>query len=166
MNKQKGIKMANTTGGGAYVPTVWKNGQAPALNAENLNKIEQGIVDVESKIDDVTTPDTVKNYTMINCASGSILQVERYGKWRLANIFCSFKAPQTTGTTIVCNLDLDDYPSTRARSKYSPVFVIDSTARVCSAIVNPTTKNIEFQYHGIETTTAHTWATTLMWKVD
>ena len=27
----------------AYTPTVWKNGEAPAINAENLNKIEQGI---------------------------------------------------------------------------------------------------------------------------
>lgn len=27
----------------AYTPTVWKDGQAPALNAENLNKMEQGI---------------------------------------------------------------------------------------------------------------------------
>ena len=32
----------------AYTPTVWKNGEAPAINAENLNKIEQGIVDANS----------------------------------------------------------------------------------------------------------------------
>ena len=27
----------------AYTPTIWKDGQAPAINAENLNKMEQGI---------------------------------------------------------------------------------------------------------------------------
>lgn len=29
----------------AYQKTVWVNGQAPAINADNLNKIEQGIAD-------------------------------------------------------------------------------------------------------------------------
>lgn len=32
----------------AYTPTVWKNGEAPAINAENLNKIEQGIAAADS----------------------------------------------------------------------------------------------------------------------
>lgn len=32
----------------AYTPTVWKNGEAPAINAENLNKIEQGIAGADS----------------------------------------------------------------------------------------------------------------------
>ena len=31
----------------AYEKTVWVNGQAPALDAEHLNKIEQGIADVD-----------------------------------------------------------------------------------------------------------------------
>lgn len=30
----------------AYTKTVWKNGQAPALNESNLNNIEQGIYDI------------------------------------------------------------------------------------------------------------------------
>ena len=29
----------------AYTPTVWKDGEAPAISAENLNKIENAIVD-------------------------------------------------------------------------------------------------------------------------
>ena len=32
----------------AYTPTVWKNGEAPAINAENLNKMEQGIADANT----------------------------------------------------------------------------------------------------------------------
>lgn len=32
----------------AYTPTIWKDGQAPAINAENLNKMEQGIVNANT----------------------------------------------------------------------------------------------------------------------
>lgn len=32
----------------AYTPTIWKDGQAPALNAENLNKMEQGIANADT----------------------------------------------------------------------------------------------------------------------
>lgn len=38
----------------AYEKTVWVNGQAPALDAEHLNKIEQGIADAVS-----VTPQTL-----------------------------------------------------------------------------------------------------------
>ena len=34
----------------SYVKTNWVNGQAPALNAANLNKIEQGIYDVTEEV--------------------------------------------------------------------------------------------------------------------
>lgn len=37
----------------SYTPTTWVNGQPPALNAENLNKIEQGIVKLDEDVDDV-----------------------------------------------------------------------------------------------------------------
>lgn len=37
----------------AYVRTVWINDNAPALNATNLNKIEQGIYDNAENIDDL-----------------------------------------------------------------------------------------------------------------
>lgn len=40
----------------AYTPTVWKDGQAPALNAENLNKIEQGISNAAQAIEAMTDP--------------------------------------------------------------------------------------------------------------
>lgn len=55
----------------AYTPTVWKNGEAPAINAENLNKIEQGIADSVS-----VTPQTLseeqkaQTRTNINSAPG------------------------------------------------------------------------------------------------
>ena len=34
----------------AYEKTVWVNGQAPALDADHLNKIEQGIADADNAI--------------------------------------------------------------------------------------------------------------------
>nr|DAW32712.1 MAG TPA: hypothetical protein [Caudoviricetes sp.] len=40
----------------AYEKTVWANGQAPALDAEHLNKIEQGIADAVS-----VTPQTLND---------------------------------------------------------------------------------------------------------
>ena len=57
----------------AYTPTVWKNGEAPALSAENLNKMEQGIKDAAAAADkaqtlagfptilDVTTSEDITN---------------------------------------------------------------------------------------------------------
>lgn len=41
----------------AYVKTTWSDGQAPALSAANLNKIEQGIYDASA------TADTAKSAT-------------------------------------------------------------------------------------------------------
>ena len=34
----------------AYTKTTWVNGQAPAINAANLNKIEQGIYDNDAAL--------------------------------------------------------------------------------------------------------------------
>lgn len=32
----------------AYTPTIWKDGQAPAINAEHLNKMEHGIAEANT----------------------------------------------------------------------------------------------------------------------
>lgn len=40
----------------AYTPTVWKNGEFPPIDAEHLNKIEQGIADAVS-----VTPQTLSD---------------------------------------------------------------------------------------------------------
>ena len=56
----------------AYSKTVWVNDNAPALNATNLNKIEQGIYDNANSIDDILTGDNVTlagNLTLENHAS-------------------------------------------------------------------------------------------------
>jgi hypothetical protein len=49
----------------AYTPTTWTNGGAPAINATNLNKIEQGIVDAsvsgETLIQTLTAADLQLN---------------------------------------------------------------------------------------------------------
>lgn len=55
----------------AYTPTVWKNGEFPPIDAEHLNKIEQGIVDAVS-----VTPQSLSDAqktqarTNINAAPG------------------------------------------------------------------------------------------------
>lgn len=38
----------------SYTKTVWRDGQAPAINAENLNKIENGIADACEKAESAT----------------------------------------------------------------------------------------------------------------
>ena len=35
----------------AYEKTQWRNGQAPAINAANLNKIEDGIATIREQAD-------------------------------------------------------------------------------------------------------------------
>lgn len=39
----------------AYQPTTWVNNAAPAINAENLNHIENGIASVDSALDALNT---------------------------------------------------------------------------------------------------------------
>ena len=37
----------------AYTKTTWNNNQPPAIDADNLNKIEQGIYDAHDEITDL-----------------------------------------------------------------------------------------------------------------
>lgn len=37
----------------AYTPTVWVNDNTPAMNEDNLNKIEQGILDAHNMIEEI-----------------------------------------------------------------------------------------------------------------
>ena len=39
----------------AYSKTIWANGTTPAINADNLNKIEQGVYDAVTEVEDVRT---------------------------------------------------------------------------------------------------------------
>ena len=53
-----------------YIPTQWKNGQSPYINAFNLNHMEAGIESVHKELDDVvggTTP--VANATRAQSAA-------------------------------------------------------------------------------------------------
>ena len=56
----------------SYTPTNWENGKAPALNATNLNKIEQ---ELKKLYDIVSTPDITETTetTMQNSYSGRLL---------------------------------------------------------------------------------------------
>lgn len=41
-----------------YTKTTWNSGAAPAINASNLNKIEQGIYDAQNTADSASTSAT------------------------------------------------------------------------------------------------------------
>lgn len=47
----------------SYLKTVWRNGQPPALNADNLNHIEQGIYDVTEEVRDLDIDGEVEEQT-------------------------------------------------------------------------------------------------------
>ena len=66
----------------AYEKTVWVNGQAPALDAEHLNKIEQGIADAVS-VTPQTLSDDQKSQARgnINAAPGGYGLGENTGKY-------------------------------------------------------------------------------------
>ena len=66
----------------AYEKTVWVNGQAPALDAEHLNKIEQGIADAIS-VTPQTLSDNQKSQARgnINAAPGGYGLGENTGKY-------------------------------------------------------------------------------------
>ena len=53
----------------AYTKTVWVNNQAPAINAENLNKIEDGIYDSVRYADAQTLTDEQKTQARANIAA-------------------------------------------------------------------------------------------------
>jgi hypothetical protein len=50
----------------AYTKTTWVNGSAPAINATNLNKIEQGIADAGPALIQTLTADDMTLYTTGN----------------------------------------------------------------------------------------------------
>lgn len=63
----------------AYEKTVWVNGQAPALDAEHLNKIEQGIADAVS-VTPQTLNDGQKTQALENIGAASIDEVNAIPK--------------------------------------------------------------------------------------
>lgn len=74
----------------AYVKTNWVNDSAPAINAANLNKIEQGIYD---NADDVATLQGKTNFRIEEASSSSITVAGNSGTWQTV-------APPNTGTAI------------------------------------------------------------------
>ena len=68
----------------AYVPTEWVNGQPPAINATNLNKLEQGVVDANSSTIPVggvimytgTFADIPSNWSLCNGSNGTVNLVD------------------------------------------------------------------------------------------
>ena len=53
----------------AYTPTIWKDGQAPALNAENLNKMEQGIAGAYAALEGKVPMTVLRDETLTESAA-------------------------------------------------------------------------------------------------
>ena len=74
----------------AYTPTVWKNGEFPPIDAEHLNKIEQGIADAVS-----VTPQSLTNEQKAQ-ARGNI-GAEQIGLNAFKTIYVSPNGNDNTG---------------------------------------------------------------------
>lgn len=68
----------------AYDKTTWQNGQAPYINENNLNKIEQGIYDnsidiedLETNVGDLTNLETTNKSSLVT-AINETLKVNKY----------------------------------------------------------------------------------------
>ena len=57
----------------SYVKTEWVNGQAPALNAANLNKIEQGIYDITEEVKNINVEEMVTDEVSENMGNYMLL---------------------------------------------------------------------------------------------
>lgn len=71
----------------AYVKTNWADGQAPALSAANMNKIEQGIFDASATADSAKTTaesiiNTMADYIVDEGADG----LWTYRKWNSGKV--------------------------------------------------------------------------------
>lgn len=58
----------------SYTKTQWRNNQSPAINADNLNHIEQGIYDAHSNIETLLPTVTASD-------EGKFLRVSSSGVW-------------------------------------------------------------------------------------
>lgn len=74
----------------AYEKTVWANGQAPALDADHLNKIEQGIADAVS-----VTPQTISDEQKAQAREN--INAEQVGLNAYKTIYVSPNGNDTTG---------------------------------------------------------------------
>ena len=70
----------------AYNKTLWQNNSLPAINAGNLNKIEQGIYEAHNNIGDLSNLDTTNKDNLVEAINEA--KLEHYsttetvvGKW-------------------------------------------------------------------------------------
>lgn len=63
----------------SYTKTQWRNNQSPAINADNLNHIEQGIYDAHSNIETLLPSVTASD-------EGKFLRVDSSGTWAAESV--------------------------------------------------------------------------------
>lgn len=96
----------------AYTPTTWKNGQAPAINATNLNKIEQGILDAitQDRLYNLFLP-KVSSFTFTK----SVIENKQSTMFssfylRVLKVWFGFTPPIATGISTISTLNTVDVP--------------------------------------------------------
>jgi hypothetical protein len=80
-----------------YIKTVWKNGESPAINKDNLNKIEQGIYDAQLYGADAGGDDTY----VVNLSASALFAG------------MTIRILVTTGNTGACSLSIDNGTTTK-----------------------------------------------------
>lgn len=70
----------------SYVKTTWQNDQAPAINATNLNKIEQGIFDNDALASKILEILGIDNDTWVSTDTYSLGDVVVYQNRLYENI--------------------------------------------------------------------------------
>ena len=86
----------------SYTKTNWENGATPAINADNLNKIEQGIADCMCFIDPT---DVAASFEVQVGAAASIAEYS-YTATKDCMLFCSIKYAVGSSTSI-CKIQLN-----------------------------------------------------------
>lgn len=117
----------------AYTKTTWVNNNTPAINAENLNKIEDGIFNVHQDVTNLDTrvstneDDVVTLTNSVTTIENAVTAIENDSDWVLVNTATSLLAGDNvfvlTSITPV-DVTLPESPS------------IGDTVRICDASGN------------------------------
>lgn len=118
----------------AYTKTVWVNNQAPAINADNLNKIEDGIYNSVRYADAQNLTATQKAQAMENIGAATV-DHNHHGK-------------------IIEPTSVELYPGTSAgHGGYIDFHFNSDSADYTSRIIEPSKGVLQYNNHGILTTT-------------
>ena len=89
----------------AYTKTTWRNNQSPAINADNLNHIEQGVYEAHQDIAENTQ--NIENLTTQTGANTSAIALEK-----------TQRQQADTAETLAREQKADILPETESRDRF------------------------------------------------